>query len=95
MLVYVLMQIDLDTKVERPCAVASTEQQAEQFYSLDMKHHDYIPFNLDEIPMLSGKPYETPAPNPQEEAIRGTTHSLQETTRLMQEMIKNFKKRRK
>ena len=95
MIVYVLTQIDRDTKTERPCAVCTSEQQAEQFYALDNKNHDYIPFNVDEIPQLSGVPYETPAPNLQEEAIRNTTNSLRESTRLMQETLKNLKNRRK
>jgi hypothetical protein len=100
MKLWVLTQVDRDTKVERPVAVVTDQGRAEQFYSLDMRNHDYIGFDLDDVPMLTGKPYETPEsepippPSPHMEGLNNTTKNLQEANRLMQEMLKNIKRRK-
>lgn len=72
--VYVIAEIEKG--VERPVGVVTDEAVANQFYQKDPENRDYVPFNLDEIPMLSGiKPNEIPE------------HPLAETVREQQERI--------
>ncbi len=94
MTVYVLLEAQ-DGNPDRPVAVVSKQEDAEFFYQQDPKNRDWIPFNMDENPVVSGTPAKMPERHPIEEHVINTSNNIAETNKLMREMMEEMKKRRK
>jgi hypothetical protein len=97
MTVYVLLELQ-ETGLWRPVAVTQDEDIAENFYQHDTKDRDWIPFQLDEVPMLTGVPpkqVQPNAPHPMQKKIEETTKLMETTNNNLQEMMEKLKNRRK
>jgi hypothetical protein len=95
MRIYVLLETQ-ENGIDRPVAVTQNEVEAEKFYQANTKDRDVIPFVLDEIPMMTGQPA-TPPPDidPAVHSLNETTRIMQDTSAKMQEALKKLKERKK
>ena len=83
--------------------VVTTEEQANTFYQGDPERRDYIPFNLDELPELTGTPGQPlPAPAAQPAAsddyaklLEQTRNRVNETAQRMQRLTDKMNQRKK
>ena len=85
-----------------PVGIVSTEEKANAFYQKDPEHRDYIPFNEDELPELTGEagsplPASPPPPvdySKLQKEVQEACRRTEETNQRMQQVLDRLNKKR-